>query len=315
MQTDLKEIYKKIKEAGSVLLLAHLNPDGDAIGSIMAMKTIIERLNISVDGVITDNYNFISKVPEANKLLTETNKKYDLTIIVDTNNKDRLGHLDYLYDQSKEIIILDHHLVERKINHLNYIDSDAPSATTVIYDFIKENNIELDYNLAFYLYLGLITDTGGFAFNNTCARAFNMASDLISYGVSHGQMYADFITPEYNLDYLYLKAKAISNLEIIDKKVAVTHLSFQDITNHPYDVPKNFVNLGRYIENIEVSLIFVEEKPNTYKVSLRSKKYLDVAKVADKFSGGGHKHASGIRFKDNYYEMKKAIIDEIIAKI
>lgn len=315
MQTGLKEIYKKIKEAESVLLLAHLNPDGDAIGSIMAMKTIIERLNISVDGVITDKYDFISKVPEADKLLTETNKKYDLTIIVDTNNKNRLGHLDYLYDQSKEIIILDHHLVEGKINHLNYIDSTAPSATTVIYDFIKENNIELDYNLAFYLYLGLITDTGGFAFSNTSARAFNVASDLLSYGVSHGQMYADFITPEYNLNYLYLKAKAISNLEIIDEKVAVTHLTFQDITNHPYDVPKEFVNLGRKLENIEVSVIFVEEKPNTYKVSLRSKEYLDIAKVAEKFSGGGHKFASGIRFKDNYDEMKSAIIKEIIAKI
>jgi len=98
---------------------------------------------------------------------------------------------------------------------------------------------------------------------------------------------------------------------IIDEKIAVTYLSFTDITSHPYDVPNDFVNLGRNIKNIEISVIFIEEKPNTYKVSLRSKEYFDVANVAKKFGGGGHKFTSGIRFKNNYEKTRRAIINEI----
>ncbi|MDD4187987.1 MAG: DHH family phosphoesterase [Bacilli bacterium] len=202
---SLKQIYNEIIKANNVLILTHQNPDGDAIGSMMAMKTIIEKLDIPVDAVITDKFNFINKVPNANKLLTETNKTYDLMIIVDTYTKQRLGHLSNLYDDSKKVIVLDHHPVEKEIENVNYIDSTAASATTVIYDLIKENNIAIDYNLAFYLYLGLLTDTGGFAYKNISIRAFNMASDLLSYGINHAKMYVDFVAFEYDIDYLYLK--------------------------------------------------------------------------------------------------------------
>ena len=138
-----------------------------------------------------------------------------------------------------------------------------------------------------------------------------MASNLLKYGLDHSQLYFDFITAEYNLDYLMLEKIAIENMVLIDNEIAITFLSYNDIQRYPYDTPKNFVDLGKKIKGVEVSLIFIEENPNTYKVSLRSKTHLDVSEVAKKFGGGGHKFASGIRFIDNYEKMRNDILREV----
>ncbi|MDD2504865.1 MAG: bifunctional oligoribonuclease/PAP phosphatase NrnA [Bacilli bacterium] len=309
--TDLKIIYNKIKTSKNILILTHMNPDGDAIGSMIALKLIIEKLDIPVDAIVTNKLEFMEELSETKRLLTTTNKNYDLTILVDVNSKDRLGDLEYLYESATNLIILDHHKVNLPKEIIHYVDSNAPSATTIIYQLTKENDIEINSKIAKYLYLGLLTDTGGFAYNNTNSKTLSLAAKLLNYNLNHSEMYNSFITPEYDTNYLMLEKKTIENLEIINNKIAVSFLSHEDITKHPYGTPKDFVNLGRKIKDIEVSLMFIEEEPNKYKVSLRSKEYLDVSIIAKKFNGGGHKYASGIRFNKEYKKIKDQIILEI----
>ncbi len=315
INTDLKIIYQEIKLAKNILILSHFNPDGDAIGSMLGLKLIIEKLGIKADAVISKDLEFMDKLPNKELLLTEAGDNYDLTIIVDTNSKDRLGNLEDLYDESKKIIILDHHKVEKEIDEIYYIDSSKASATMIIYELAKVNNIKLDYDIAYYLYLGLLTDTGGFIYNNTNSLSLKVASDLLNYGINHNELYENYITPEYNLDYLSLMKLVIENIEIINNKIACSYLSYNDLTKYPFDTPKLFVDLGRNLKDIEVSLMFIEKEPNSYKVSLRSKKYLDVSKISKIFNGGGHKFASGIDFTDNFEEMKNKIIEEITKEL
>jgi|GEM_PF-2345842 len=305
------EIYNYIKQSKSIIVLSHQRPDGDAIGSLLALKLIIEKINIPVDIIVTDIPEFTKLMHGSESLLTKTNKAYDTIIFSDISSKKRLGKLDYLYDEEKRLVILDHHEVELEKECIHYIDPLISSTTMIIYKLAKANNIEIDEVLATYLYIGLLTDTGGFAYQNTTSEVFDMASDLIKTGINHNKLYTNFIRKEYNLDYLMLEKNVIENLEIINKNIAFSFLSNEIISKYAYDAPKEFVNLGRYIKNIEVSILIIEEKPNSYRVSLRSNKYLDVSKVSKKFNGGGHKHASGIEFIGNYEVNKENIINEI----
>lgn len=314
--TDLKTIYNKMKTVKNVLILSHMNPDGDAIGSMMSLKLILEKENIKVDAVVPNKTEFMKKLPHYNDILTETNKDYDLTIVVDMNSKERLNNLEHLFETSKNLIVLDHHKVEDfDKNIIHYIDSGLASATMVIYKLIKENNIEINKMIAYYLYLGLLTDTGGFQYNNTNSAALKTASELLEYGINHNELYNDFINPEYDMDYLMLKKITIENMKIIDKKIAISFLHNQTLKKHPFDTPKIFVDLGRHLKGVEVSLMVTEREENIYKVSLRSKEYLDVSEIAKKFNGGGHKFASGIDFVGDYEENINNLLTEIKQKI
>lgn len=307
--SSFKEIYELIKTAKNILILTHKKPDGDALGSQLALKLIIEKLNIPVDVLVTDIPDFIKILPESNMLLMETNKKYDLTILVDASSKERLGDLEYLYDESKNILIFDHHEIESEKEIIHYIDPSMASTTMILYYFAKENNIEIDYSLATLLYLGLLTDTGGFFYPSTTSDVFSIASDLLKTGVNHNKMYMDFMKKEYPLNFILLEKNVIENLEIIENKMAFSYLSNETIKKYPYAVPKELVNVGRYINGIEVSIIMIEEEPGLYKISLRSNNYLNVSEVAKKFNGGGHKLASGITIEGDFNTIKNDIIN------
>jgi len=312
MNDSFIEIYDSIKKSESVLIMAHQKPDGDAIGSMLALKLVIERMNVKADTVVTDIPDFTSMLPNSKELITETNNEYDLIILVDVSSKKRLGNLEYLYNEDKKIIIFDHHEVEMETKCMHYIDPSIASTTLIIYKFIKANKIEIDNILATYLYVGLLTDTGGFAYQNTSSEAFNMAADLLTTGINHSELYTNFIKKEYNHDYLLLEKTVIDNLEIINNSIAYSFLNNETISKYKNDAPKELVNLGRYLKGVEVSIIIIEEEINSYRVSLRSKNYVDVSEVAKKFNGGGHKRASGIKFIGDLEINKEKIINEII---
>lgn len=309
--SSLKEIYKRIKKAKDVLIITHRIPDADAIGSMLALASIIERLGIAVDTVVTKIPDFALLIPGHEKLKTELSKEYDLIIMVDVSSRGQLACFEYLYDCTEKLIIIDHHAVVLSTDIMHYIDSNAASATMLIYQLAVCNGIDIDFDLANSLYAGLLSDTGGLMHSNVTSEALDMASFLLKKGLNHSDLFFKFVKREYTLDYLYLEKVAIENLEIIDGTIAFCFLDYDSISKYVVEDPADYVYLGRYTKGVEVSILIVEEQPNTYRVSLRSNKYLDVSAVAKQFGGGGHMHASGIRFNDDYDIMKKKIIDQI----
>ena len=308
--SSLLEIYERIKSSKNVLIITHRSPDGDAIGSANALSLIIKKLNIPVTILVTDIPDFVSLLPNIDNIVTVNDKEYDLMIMVDVSSKQQLGVFEELYDLENKIII-DHHNVQLDDSIMHYVDSSAASTTMIIYELIQCCNIEMDYDIAVPLYLGLLTDTGGFAHNNTTSEVFLVASKLLEFGIGHNEFYEKLIRRDYTIDYLYLKRKVIENLEIIYEKIAFSFLDFDTISKNEYDTPKDLVHVGRGLVGVEASVLIIEENPNSYRVSLRSNKYLDVSAVAGKFGGGGHKNASGIRFNDDYDLMKEKIVEAI----
>lgn len=308
---NLKEIFNEIKKADNILLLSHQKPDGDAIGSMLALKMIIENVGINVEGVVTDLPEFAKDMPGNENLFLDTDKEYDLTIILDLSSLKQIGIHENLFNNSKNIIIIDHHMMEVSNDIFHYIEPSFSSTTMIIYEFIKENNIEINESIAENLYIGLITDTAGFSNRNTNKETFKMSSELLNYGIDHNKIYKNHINPDYIVDYLMIEKEVIENLKIIDENIAFSYLSNDVVNKYSYETPKEFVNLGKNILGIEVSILIIEEEKGIYRVSIRSKNYLDVSQIAKKFGGGGHKYASGIRFKGNYEEIKEKIIAEI----
>lgn len=307
----LKEIFGEIKKAENILILAHQKPDGDAIGSMLALKMIIDGIGLNSDAVVTDIPEFVKYMPGSENLLLETNKEYDLTIIVDLSSLKQFGSHENLFNGSKKTIIIDHHMMEVSNDILHYIESSYSSTTMILYEFMKENNIEINEDIAVNLYIGLITDTAGFSNRNTNKDTFKVSSELLSYGIDHNKVYKNHINPDYTMDYLMVKKEVIENLKIINGNIAFSYLCNDIISKYSYETPKEFVNLGKNISGVEVSILIIEEEKDIYRVSIRSKNYLDVSEIAKKFGGGGHKYASGIRFTGNYEDIKEKILSEI----
>ena len=313
--SNFKEIYNRILNSKKILILTHQKPDPDAIGSMLAFKLIIALMNkeIKVEPVVTEIPDFIDVLPNHQDLLTEVTNDYDLILLVDTSSKVQLGKFGDFLEFKEKLIIIDHHLVEIDKEIMHYVDKSAASTTMVIYQFMKDNEIELKKDIATCLYVGLLGDTGGFSLRGTTSEALSVASELLKAGIDHQSLYKDLIKPGYTLNYLQLKRIAIQNLEIIDEKIAFTSLDYNTLRKYNMiDMkPQPFVLIGRHIKGIEVSVLIVEEEPNNYRVSLRSNEYLNVSEVAKTFGGAGHKFASGFRFSSDVSPVKEELIKEL----
>ena len=149
---NFKEIYNRILNAKDILILTHQRPDPDAIGSMLALKLILDELNINADVVVTEIPDFVEILPGHEFLLTKANKDYDLIILVDTSSKVQLGTHEDFYDQREKLIILDHHKAEVNGDIMRYIDDSAASNTVVVYEFCKANNINLTIMAPVWVY-------------------------------------------------------------------------------------------------------------------------------------------------------------------
>ena len=311
----MKSIADKINTANKVLILTHQKPDGDALGSVLALFSYLKKQEKEVEAVVTDIPDFAKVFPGYENLKTKVSIDYDLVILVDVSFGGQLGIFAHHANDQEKLIIIDHHNVEIDQKIMQVIDNEASSATMLVYDFFKQNNILITKDIATCLYGGLLTDTGGFQYQNSTKRAFDMAGDLITLGVNHSSLYSNLIKPEYKLDYLLLKKEVIEHLEIINEKIAFSYLDYETLQKYDVNEAKTFVNVGRNIAGVEVSIFIIEEEKSKYRVSLRSKRYLDVSVIANKFGGGGHKHASGIRSILPFDELKTLILTEIEEKL
>ena len=308
-------IIDKINRSEKIAILTHQKPDGDALGSMLGLFLYLEKLGKQIEAVVTEIPKFANVFPGNEHLKTSVTTNYDLVILVDVSFGGQLGVFSSLVEDKDKLIIIDHHNVSIDKDIMHLVDNEASSATMLVYDLLKEKDNAITKDIATCLYGGLLTDTGGFQYQNTTKRAFDMAGDLITLGVDHFELHSHLIKPEYKLDYLLLQKEVIENLEIIDRQIAFSYLDYETLQKYDVNEAKTFVNIGRNIENVEVSVFIIEEEKSKYRVSLRSKRYLDVSIIANKFSGGGHKHASGIRSTLPFDELKKMILTEIEEKL
>ncbi len=312
-----KEVLSKLKElvdiSSSILILAHESPDGDAIGSSLAMYTALKSINKNVD-IILDEYskvfNFLFNIDKVNIV---NNEKYDLVIVLDCASLPRTYDPYNFIETATNTFSIDHHKSNTLFCKYNYVDGNNPAASQMLVKIFKYLNIELTKEICEALITGIITDTGGFRYQVVNSDTFDFASYILKMGVNISDIYIKVFqtitVPQFKLQQI-----ALNRLELLyDNKVAFTYILLNDELecNAKKGDHEGIVNVGQSIEGVEVS-VFLHESEKGFKVSLRSNKYVDVSKIGSIFDGGGHVRAAGCLIDKTLVETKELILKEVI---
>lgn len=296
----IKEIYDLIQSVNTIYVASHINPDGDNVGSLMGMYLALKNLDKDVKAVIIDeipdNLKFLPRLNEA--VTDEFLDIPDLFISVDCADIERLGRLSEIYKKTPHTINIDHHSTNTNFGELNYVDSTSPATCEMVYYFLKNSNIEIDTEIATCLYSGISTDTGSFKYDSVKKSTFDAAGDLLSKGIDINSIGVN-LYHKRSREKTDLLIKALSNLEYyFEGRVAIVHLNEDLIKscNAKKTDSEGIVEFIRDIDEVEVA-VFLKEKSDEIKLSVRTKEYVDAIKIVSPFGGGGHIRAAGATLK------------------
>jgi phosphoesterase RecJ-like protein len=305
---DYNRILEIIKSNNSFVITTHVNPDGDAIGSELALAYFLQKLNkkfwIINHSPTPENYLFLDEEKLINRYNSDFDDKIlsaDVLIAVDFNTIGRTRSMVEVLEKSKAYkIIIDHHRNPQNFVTEIFFDIDEPATGNIIYKLIKTYNEDfIDKKTADALYTAIMTDTGSFRFERITPEVHLIVADLISRGTNPTYIY-NKVYNEMSYEKLKLLGEAITNIKLeADGKIAFMVLDRNLIEKYveseeEFDVD-GFANYCLSLKSVIVGLLFFELKNGT-KVSLRSKEKFPVNSVAEKFGGGGHLNAAGIRF-------------------
>ncbi len=313
MECNLDNIIKQSKK---ILLLSHVNPDGDTLGSMCAMySAVYDRFKIKPDMSIVSNipfnYKFLPNINSAQRYI-DNSLVYDLVIALDIAAIDRARDSKTFFDKAKFTVNFDHHKTNPNYAQFNIVDSEASSCGEVLFNFFKENGWKISKDTAICLYTAIMTDTGSFRFDNTTSSAFRAVSELVDIGVNPSEIYKNcYETKTKNLVMFqnYCVNKAVFSE---DNKIVYTTVYKKDLEKFSAkdDATDGIAETLRAINTTEIAFVLKEVENKLTKVSMRSK-HIDVAKIAEIFGGGGHTFASGCTIKAGMEDAVKKVLKEI----
>ena len=301
-----------IKSSKKVLIICHIRPDGDSLGSGFALKRIAEKYGKLVDIVCDSDkpqhYAFLPNYDDLNQMKYE---KHDLVIAVDCADENRLGKYYSNFKRAKVNMNIDHHQTNTQYGMFVRVKPQASSTCEVVYDLIH-NDYKIDKEVATLLYLGISTDTGHFRHNNTTEHTLFVASKLIALGADNESI-VNNVYKSQTKNKLDLIATAIKSFRFFkDNKIVVITLTRDDMQKCGCTLAdtEGIIDYGMSMGNVEVAVCMSEQNIRSYKVSFRSK-CADVAQSAMTFGGGGHKLASGCVVNGHYED----VVDKVVKAV
>ncbi len=300
MKRESVPLVDFLKEAkGSIIILPHENPDGDALGSAMALYLFLKKKGKNVVVGCKDRVpHFLDFIPYVDEIIRIPNGKfYDIGIVVDSAGFHRTG----AEVKVAKRVRIDHHVGGEFNGRYDYIDPRAPATASLVYELILAWDEEaMDEEIATCLYVGLATDTGFFRYSNTNEFTFELAKRLVRYGADPNYVYRMFSERE-SVNKMKLISKVLETLTLYEDGLVAgvtIYDSFFRETGTDYTDSEGLVNYPRSIEGVKVAFALIEKpREGVWKVSLRSKEAVDVSKIAERLGGGGHKYASGCKIK------------------
>jgi phosphoesterase RecJ-like protein len=309
-----KKIWNKIKQSDNIVLISHINPDGDALGSSLGMYSILKNMKKNVKIVNTTPLPlYLDFLPNYEKVTMQMPQKCDLVVSFDCGSFDRLG----IEKPDCFLINIDHHISNTNYGDLNLVENIA-STSQVVFNILEHNGVEIDENSAICFYTALVTDTGNFQYESVTSEVFRVASELVKCGAKP-EFVSKMLYERDRLSRLRFLAKALETLELYAQgRVGIVRVSKEMMvqTGATKDDTDGLVNMVRKLNTVEVAIMLREEENGDIKVSLRSKNYLNVSEIATKYGGGGHIRASGVTFKNkNFEEIIKILLSDIKEKL
>ena len=319
---DCSKLNDIIKSSKNILIISHINPDGDTLGSMLGLAGAIkENFKKKCDTLLVSNlpkiYEFLPEVKDSKTIDTiDKSREYDLAINVDVAAIDRIADGQILFDKAKYTVNIDHHKTNNAYADLNIINPDASSTGEILYGIMKQLGWEISYETAVCLYTAILTDTGSFRFNNTTAKALDAASELVKIGVKPPEIYK-YCYESNPKSLVLLQAYCVEKAVFSeDNKIVYTTVYKKDIEKFcaGEDCTEGLTEKLRAIATTEVAFVVKQSGHNISKVSMRSNG-IDVAAVCAVFGGGGHALAAGCVVKASVEETVRKILDEVNKKM
>lgn len=314
----MKRIIEAIKKNKVFLVTAHVNLEGDSLGSQLAMKSLLESMGkkacIVDDDKVPEHYKFLPMASEVSSNLKKCHD-FDAAIVLDCPNLKRIGKVKDLIGKDKPIINIDHHVSNEKFGTINWVDPRASSAAEMVYRLFKVTGTPLKKETALCLYIAILTDTGSFNYDNTSSLTHEIAGELLGYGLNPARVSQD-VYERRTLAEIKLLSLALATVRTNrSKEIAYMEITRQMLRKTGCDAERSegFINFARSIDKAKVAVIFKENPKDKRRidVSFRSKGDVDVNFIASHFGGGGHTKASGCSIKGTLKAAEKKVLAKV----
>lgn len=319
----IEQLNSIIKNSKNILLVSHINPDGDTLGSMCGLYSLIkDNLKKKCDMVVVSDvpvtYNFLPYVDEVKHISQlDLSREYDLVVTIDVAAIDRCADAEKLFKKAKNTINIDHHETNIGYAGVNIIEPQAAATGEIILEIAEKLDWKLSLETVINLYVAIVTDTGCFKFSNTTQRTMESAGKLISFGVNPSDIYQKCYESS-SKDMVLFQSYCVNKAEFLnDDKIAYTIVYKKDLekfNNQGEDFTDGLTEKLRAIRTTEVAFVVKELNSTTSKVSMRSKEK-DIAQVCSAFGGGGHKLAAGAVIKATPKKAVDMLIEEIKKKL
>ncbi|MEG6585498.1 DHH family phosphoesterase [Dendrosporobacter sp. 1207_IL3150] len=309
MEISLERTAELLSNNSNIVITAHVHPDGDSLGSMLALDKCLSSMGKNVqlilDDAVPDMYDFL---PGTCKIIKPNSQKIkaDLLVVLDASDIERIGHVRAAVDAP--VLNIDHHISNTKFADYLFLDSDAAATGEILFKLFKHMNTTIDPDIATSLYTAIATDCGFFRYANTSSNTMRYCAELIDFGAKPNliseALEARPLAAITNL------SKMLDTLELFfDGKVAAITVLPEMLTDN--DNTEGVINYPRIIEGVEIAIMFKFVEDGICRISLRSAR-VDVSQLALSFGGGGHARAAGCTVSGTVAEVKEKVIGAVI---
>lgn len=302
-----RKLMEMVEAAGTIAIVGHVRPDGDCVGSCLAVCNYITEQypEKTVDVYLETPPAKFSYLKQFERISSDSNtgKQYELCICLDSGDRERLGNNVVYLDTAKTSICLDHHITNKGYAAKNFVNANASATCEFLYDFLDEEKISKE--VAECIYTGIIHDTNVFKNSNTTAKTMEVAGAMMEKGINFSQIIdGSFYKKTYVQNQIMGRA-VLESVLFLDGKCIFSVVRKQDMDFYGVEASDldGIVDQLRVTDGVEVAIFLHETENHVYKVSMRSNNFVNVSKVASFFGGGGHVRAAGCTMSGSVHDV------------
>ena len=308
----LKEIAEILMASRSVLLFTHINMDGDTLGSSVALCIALRKLGKQAHILIEDDVAAFLRFLDKGYCTYDNHiiENPDICLCIDCGDVDRFRERKEKFFEGKQKGCIDHHVTTEPFADFNFIDPTASATGEIIYELLKELPVEVDKDIASAIFAAITTDTGNFQYSNTTKRTHLIAAELWDYGVDYNEISVE-LYQNNRLEKLLLQTKILEQITVFaggEAAICGVTQEMLEETEGRMEETEGMVETLRDISGIELAIFVKEVSREKCKVSMRSKKYINVAEISQKLNGGGHARAAGCTVMKSYEDTKQEMM-------
>lgn len=319
MKNNLEGICRVFREKRRFLVACHENPEGDAIGSELALALALRGMGKSVTVLNADPVpGNLAFLPGADGVVAEADgSRFDVAVVLDCGSPERTGRVMTELRKPPILVNIDHHRTNGDCGEYCLVDPEAAATGLLVHRVLSAMGVEIGYDVAVNIYVAVLTDTGSFHYANSSPEAFRVAGEMVLRGIDPWAV-AEKVYETRSAGRLRLLGRVLDSLEIEGGgKIASVTTMRKDLSDFGArkDDLEGFINYPRSVKGVEVAVSFREEGSGEFRVSFRSKGRVDVSAVALEFGGGGHRNAAGCTVRGTLPEVKRKVYGALEAAL